>query len=493
MAKSGLAKVVLSTLFLVTILFAPSITANEEDVVVLTKDNFQKVIDESELVLVKFYAPWCGHCKSMKDDFIAAAGKLKGTAVLADVDATVEKELAEQFGVKGFPSLKVFTKGKFLKDYQGARDTASMIAFMEKALLPAFTELTTKKAVEEFVAGDADTHIRMIAVEPKDKEAFALACATAVDSLGKVKFGIAKTADLAKSIGSKLQNTLVVFLEKQAKTASSTHALPAEKADVAALFLKAITPVWGEISLANAKVYVEQKVDLVIMFTEDIEADALAPIMKAAAEAKRAKDSASKASFVYTVGENLKGFKKHMFGEADIKVPIAIYRFVGDDKYTFPQDQTPTAENIVEWVSKVEAGEYEPPLKSQPEPEDNAGPVITVVGNTWKKIVEDPAKDVFIMQMAPWCGHCKKMKPNLEKLAEHIKDEENIVIAMMDATENDSPKAYKARGFPTCHFFPAGDVKQGITYNGDRSEGDMFKFIKEHAKSQHKLASKDEL
>ena len=66
---------------------------------------------------VEFYAPWCGHCKSLKGPYAEAATKLKeleveGGLVLAKVDATVEKTLATEYDIKGFPStfLQVSTR-----------------------------------------------------------------------------------------------------------------------------------------------------------------------------------------------------------------------------------------------------------------------------------------------------------------------------------------------------------------------------------------------
>lgn len=59
-------------------------------------------------------APWCGHCRQLEPQYAEAAGKLKAeeSAIrLAKVDAVEEKELAEEFEIKGFPTLKLFMDG----------------------------------------------------------------------------------------------------------------------------------------------------------------------------------------------------------------------------------------------------------------------------------------------------------------------------------------------------------------------------------------------
>ena len=53
-----------------------------------------------------------GHCTKLKPEYEAASEQLKGVAKLVAVDATAAQGLAQQFGIEGFPTIKVFPKGK---------------------------------------------------------------------------------------------------------------------------------------------------------------------------------------------------------------------------------------------------------------------------------------------------------------------------------------------------------------------------------------------
>ncbi|KAH9568097.1 hypothetical protein CY35_03G059800 [Sphagnum magellanicum] len=73
------------------------VTAAPSEVVVLTPTNFDKVLlDTSKDVLVEFYAPWCGHCKSLAPVKVAAAYKAEKHVVVAKVDADAHSGLGER-------------------------------------------------------------------------------------------------------------------------------------------------------------------------------------------------------------------------------------------------------------------------------------------------------------------------------------------------------------------------------------------------------------
>ncbi|KAJ4955624.1 hypothetical protein NE237_012407 [Protea cynaroides] len=104
------------------------------NVVVLTEDSFAEVVlDKSKDVLVEFYAPWCGHCKSLAPIYekVATAFKMEEDVVIANLDADKYKDLAEKYGVSGYPTLKFFPKSnKAGEEYDGDQDLDDFVTFI---------------------------------------------------------------------------------------------------------------------------------------------------------------------------------------------------------------------------------------------------------------------------------------------------------------------------------------------------------------------------
>lgn len=104
------------------------------EVVVLSDSDFDELVLKSEdLWIVEFYAPWCGHCQRLEPEWNDAAGKLKGEVKVGKVDATVQTRLAQQYGISGYPTIKLFPPGKKtssnVEDYGGSRDASSIISW----------------------------------------------------------------------------------------------------------------------------------------------------------------------------------------------------------------------------------------------------------------------------------------------------------------------------------------------------------------------------
>ncbi|KAL4217734.1 Protein disulfide-isomerase A6 [Mactra antiquata] len=118
------------------------------DVVELTPSNFDKlVLQGDELWMVEFYAPWCGHCQQLTPEWKKAATALKGVVKVGAVDADQHRSLGGQYGVQGFPTIKVFGLDKKKPtDYQGARQASGIVdAALSAASSMAKQKLSGKK------------------------------------------------------------------------------------------------------------------------------------------------------------------------------------------------------------------------------------------------------------------------------------------------------------------------------------------------------------
>ncbi|KAI9596340.1 thioredoxin-like domain-containing protein [Syncephalis fuscata] len=422
------------------------VTEADNLVQVLGKDNFTDAIKEDGAVtLVKFYAPWCQHCKNM---------------------APESTDLCQEHGVQGYPTLKVFRESG-TNDYRGGREAKDFVGYMKKQLLP---EVSILKAddIEEFKDSDKVT----VAAGLRDS----------------FVFGATFDKKVAKKVDIKKAPAVTVFQKfDDGRVNYEGKKFNEEELES---FVKANSlPLLNELGPENFMGYIESGKPLAYLFvTNDEEREkfggALRPV---------AKDFKGKVNFVF--------IDAGQFGEHASTLNLkqewpafAIQEPTSQLKYPFDQDKEITGDNIQEFVQSYVDGKLKPSIKSEPIPEKNDEDVKVVVADNFDALVMDKTKDVLIEFYAPWCGHCKKLAPIYDKLAAKYKDySDKITIVKMDATANDIPPSagFTVEGFPTIKIVKA-ETNEVVEYEGDRTEESFIEFIQKNGHHKIELADKTE-
>jgi len=101
----------------------------------LTVDTFTRHISRNDIpVVVDFWAPWCGPCKTMAPAFSQAATELEPQVRLAKVNTEVEQALAGQYNIRSIPTLMLFKNGKEVARQAGAMGSADIVSWVRSRL-----------------------------------------------------------------------------------------------------------------------------------------------------------------------------------------------------------------------------------------------------------------------------------------------------------------------------------------------------------------------
>ncbi|KDP32815.1 hypothetical protein JCGZ_12107 [Jatropha curcas] len=471
-----------SCMFLFSLIVAISAGEGEEKEFVLTLDhsNFTDTISKHDFIVVEFYAPWCGHCKNLAPQYEKAASILAShdpPIFLAKVDANEEsnKDIASQYDIKGFPTLKILRNGgKTVQEYKGPREADGIVEYLKKQSGPASVELKSAEEASNFIG---DKKIVVIGVFPKlSGQEFENYLAVADKLRSDYEFG---------------------------HTLDAKH-LPRGESSVTGPLVRLFKPFdelfvdFKDFDLDTLEKFIEESsIPIVTLFNTDPSNHPFvikffnSPDAKAmlfmnfsgeAADSFKTKyhEVAQKykgEGIVFLLGDvDASQGAFQYFGLKEDQVPLIILQTNEGQKY-LKQHLEP--DHIAPWVKEYKEGKVLPFKKSEPIPEVNNEPVKVVVADSLQDIVFNSGKNVLLEFYAPWCGHCKKLAPILDEVAVSYQNDPDVVIAKLDATANDIPSdTFDVKGYPTVYFrSSSGNLVQ---YDGDRTKEDIIDFIEKN-------------
>uniref|UniRef100_A0A8C4THV5 Protein disulfide-isomerase n=1 Tax=Erpetoichthys calabaricus TaxID=27687 RepID=A0A8C4THV5_ERPCA len=470
--------------FILFALLAGAVQAS--DVLEYTDDDFESRVGEHDMILVEFFAPWCGHCKRLAPEYESAATRLKGIVPLAKVDCTASTNVCNKYGVSGYPTLKIFRDGEDSGSYDGPRTADGIVSHLKKQAGPASVELKTVADFEKFV-GDKDASVvgffadggssaqsEFLKSANSLRESFRFANTNNEELLQKHDIdGQGIILFRPPHLNNKFEENTVMFGEEKYTSGKIKKFIQDN--------IFGLCPHMTE----DNKDQLKGKDLLVAYYDVDYEKNAKGSnywrnrVMKVA---KIFIDQGKNLNFAVanknTFGQDLSEFG---LDSTPGELPVVGIKTLKGEKYVMQEEFSRDGKALERFLEDYFDGKLKHYLKSEPIPENNDGPVKVVVAETFEEIVNDDDKDVLIEFYAPWCGHCKSLEPKYTELGEKLANDPNVVIAKMDATANDVPSPYEVRGFPTIFFAPAGKKQTPKKYEGAREVSDFISYLKKEA------------
>jgi protein disulfide-isomerase A1 len=464
-------------IFLICILLTSLNTqeiVEEDHVLVLNESNFDMALAKYEFLLVEFYAPWCGHCKTMAPEFSSASEQLKKTEkgiTLAKVDATVETKLAERYNVEGFPTLKWFHQTRE-SDYNGGRKAEDILEWVLKKSGPSVKELKDHEEFQTLLTQNE----AVVVFYGKNEGAVWEAYNEAAQISDNVVYAFITCPDVATQHNQK-ENDIVLHKtyddNKNVYDATNEHNLE----NIIEFIEENLMRLVSSFNDKSAEfIFGKSKTGLFLYRDSENETQKnLDTIMQ-----EIAPEHKGKISFVAT---GIKGELEEKLGEyigiTENMLPrLMIHDIKESEVLKYTLDKEITADNVREFIRDYNDNKLQAEYKSEelPTEEENNKLVKKVVSKNFKEIVHNADKDVLLKWHAPWCQHCQKLATIWEEIAAKFADHPSIVFADIDATANEIP-GETIEGYPTLRFYSHAN-KEHVDFSDNRSGFSILNFLK---------------
>ncbi|KAL9905154.1 protein disulfide isomerase [Glossina fuscipes fuscipes] len=444
----------------------------EDGVLVLTTENFKQAVADNEYILVEFYAPWCGHCKALAPEYAKAAQQLaekESRIKLAKVDATVEGSLAEEYQVRGYPTLKFFRNG-IPVEYNGGRQAEDIFAWVNKKTGPPAKDLANVADAKTFLK---DNEIALIGFFKQQDSDEAKAFIAAANALDRFAFGITSNDEVIAKHEVK-DGSVVLFKPFDEK--KTVFDGPFDEENLKKFVQVHSLPLIVEFNHESASKIFGGSIKSHLLFFVSKEAGHIDKhVMPLTDLARKYREDILFVTISSDEEDHARIFE--FFGMSKEEVPtVRLIKLEEDMAKYKPESNDLSADVIKDFLQKFMQGMLKQHLLSQELPDDwDKNPVKVLVATIFDTVVYDTKKDVLVEFYAPWCGHCKQLAPIYDQLGEKYKDHDSIVIAKMDATANELEHT-KISSFPTIKLYRKGDNKV-IDYTLDRTLDDFVKFL----------------
>eukprot|EP01067_Filipodium_phascolosomae_P000090 Filipodium_phascolosomae@DN1068_c0_g1_i1.p1 len=485
----------------------------------------ENLINTTSYSLVLYYATWCFWSRQMMDHFHAASVMMKGhdpAIMLARVDVVQHPTVQDKYNIAMLPTLRFYADAHEI-DYTGGRSVNEIVNWINRAMdrdhkLPGIAEL------EEFLS---HSDLRVLGVFPDDHNK------TAYQHVARVHDDVL-FADITHPEALKIlisSSKHLVLPSSNNNEEASEITTTTRTTSSSGPWIIFFTPHDSKPVVFGGDVHSHQQLaDFVMahkrpavtafdMTTAEILFQDGRPILfllnggatqgsEEASEASNKKvvevDSSPAFEAFQTICRSASSVVCAV-STTDTPIGKRLLELLGiDEEAEFPlirlaesnphsnghwkpahkyqlEDEI-TTDSLLHFIQRFSRKDLKAYMKSEPVPEqqDEGAPMV-IVGSSFQDIVMNPAKDVFVIFYAPWCGHCRRLDPIVREVVEKLHTVKSLVIGKIDATSNEVEGVH-INGYPSMFLYPAKDKKSPREFPTfhERTTAAITTFLQQH-------------
>ena len=438
----------------------------------LNSNNFDEALETYTYLLVKFYAPWCGHCKSLAPVFTSAAAslaKINTQVRLAKVQVEDSEDLTSRFGVSSIPTLKFFKKQEVIK-YNEGRSAQDIIDWVLDNLhtvvhFDSLKDLKTyEKSKKSFILYLGEPSNPVLKSFEKASSSFQL-------------FPFVFCSDPAALSEYSVQSGSIILLKKFDDKRVDFSGEATQEALVS--FANRHRFPWVmKFEDEAARLVLSGGRNALVLFTDKY------PIFQDVFESI-GKEVKGEFLLAYAnLNSDIFSYLEERLGVNATEMPVVMILDTREKLVKYKLEQVATSENIKGFVAKWKKGLLKPFYMSEGTPEiTHENEVRKIVADQFDSIVMNPHKHVLVLFYLSNSTASQTFLKEYEKVANKYRKYTHIEIGKINMMSNELPGF--EHSMPAVLWYPTNN-KTPIQYEGGLIDDDLIEFIEEKVFNRQK-------
>ncbi|ELP85178.1 protein disulfide-isomerase precursor, putative [Entamoeba invadens IP1] len=434
----------------------------------LNNEFYGSFIDHEDTVFVKYYAPWCGHCKALKPIYEQLAKEMHNKLKFAEVNCEDSKEICEKEEVQGFPTLILFRKGRAKKVYGGERNLEAMKNWLESAAMPPVKE-SNKEEIEELKKKD----LPFLVVRSEADDPIRKRLEDIVDEMDYMHF---------YALNSDIDNFEIEVFNGDTKESfvyeAQTNATFEEKKFMNWANIKTF-PLFHQVNMPLFKRIESMDVYALWYFYQT-------SIPKVHEEMFRKLAKKYEGSFVFfsfnkVISEDQ---VKSLHHTGNVYPAISIIHKNKRNIYAMNEETEITEESVTKYLEDVLSGNEKPTYhKSKPIPEEKQKEIYKLTGNNFDEFIATKGVDKLVIFCVERVEVCKYfLSTPLKRVSKRLSTVPSFKVAWIDASTDDVGPEWNLNIVPKLYLVSEKDGETKTLEMTDMpSEENTMKFLHENA------------